>query len=111
MVIRGIYRRVDVFRCSGNIGAGDHHFGDPVFTQNSQQRTGNETGCTQAGDQDLRKNATGFCGLCVVAGGDSSLSGTLETRPFALSLYRPWPGSADMDNLLGVNRIPEKMKG
>ena len=77
MVIRCIYRRLDVFRHSGNIGAGDHYSGNPIFTQNFKQRAGKKTGGRQAGYGDLRKNATGHCCLCIVAGGDGSLYATL----------------------------------
>ncbi len=111
MVIKCIRRRIDVFRYSGNIVAGDHNSGDFIFTQNSQQRDATETGCAQAGYCDLRKNAIGLCGLCNMAGDDGSFSATLETRPFPLSLSRRRSGSADMGNLLGVNRVPEKMTG
>ena len=111
MVIKCIRRRIDVFRYSGNIVVGDHNSGDLIFTQNSQQRSRNETGCAQAGYCDLRKNAIGRCGLCNVAGGGGSFLATLETRPFPLSLSRHRPGSADLDNLLGVHRVPEKMTG
>jgi hypothetical protein len=44
-----------------------------------------------------------------MAGGDGSFSATLATRSFPLSLSRHRSGSAGMDNLLGVNRIPEEM--
>jgi len=111
MVIKCIRRRIDVFRYSGNIVVGDHNSGDFIFTQNSQQRDGDETGCTQAGYCDLREDAIGFCGLCNMAGGHGSFSATLGPRPFPLSLSRRRSGSADMDNLLGVNRIPEEMTG
>ena len=111
MVIKCILWRIDVFRYSGNIVVGDHNFGDFIFTQNSQQRTGSETGCAQAGYCDLRKNAIGPCGLRNMAGGDGGISATLGTRPFSLSLSRRRSGSADLDNLLGVNRIPEEMMG
>ena len=111
MVIKCILRRIDVFRYSGNIVVGDHNSGNLIFTQNSQQRSGNESGCAQAGYCDLRKNAIGRRGLCNMAGGGSSFPATLETRPFALSLSRHRPGSADLDNLLGVYRVPEKMTG
>ena len=111
MVIMCIRRRIDVFRYSGNIVVGDHNSGDLIFTQNSQQRDGTETGCSQACYGDLRKNAIGRCGLCNLAGGDGSFSTTLGTRPFPLSLSRRRSGSANLDNLLGVNRIPEEMTG
>ena len=111
MVIKCIRRRIDVFRYSGNIVVGNHNSGDLIFAQNSQQRSGNETGCTQAGYCDLRKNAIGRRCLCNMAGGDGSFSATLGTRPFQLSLSRRRSGSSDMDYLLGVNRIPEEMTG
>lgn len=111
MVIKCIRGRIDVFRYSGNIVAGDHNSGDFIFTQNSQQRSGTETGCAQTGYGDLRKNAIGRRGLCNMAGGGGSIPATLETRPFPLSLSRHRPGSDDLDNLLGVHRVPEKMTG
>jgi hypothetical protein len=104
-----MYRREDVFRYSGNIGAGDHNSGDLIFTQNSQQRAGKKTGCTEAGYCDFRKNATGYCCLCVMAGGAGGFYTTLGKRPFPLSLSRSRAGSVYMDNLLGVNRLPETM--
>jgi hypothetical protein len=111
MVIRCIYRREDVFRYSGNIGAGDHNSGDLIFAQNSQQRAGTKIGCTQADYCGFRKNAIGYCRLCFVAGGDGSFYTTLGKRPFPLSLSRSRPGCDYMDNLLGVNRISEEMNG
>ena len=111
MVIKCIRRRIDVFGYSGNIVVGDHNSGDLIFTQNSQQRIGSETGCAQTGYGDLRKNAIGRCGLRNMAGGDGGISATLGTRPFSLSLSRRRSGSADLDNILGVNRIPEEMMG
>jgi len=104
-------QRKDVFRYSGNIGAGDHNSGDIIFTQNSQQRAGKKTGCTQAGYCGFRKNATGYCRLSFVAGGDGSFYTTLAKRPFPLSHSRSQPGSVYMVNLLGVNRISEEMTG
>jgi hypothetical protein len=111
MVIRCIYRRIDVFRYSGNIGADDHNSGDLIFAQNFQQRAGKQTDCTQAGYCGFRKNATGYCCFCFVAGGDGSLYTTLGRGPFPLSLPRSRPGSVYLDNLLGGNRIPETMTG
>ncbi len=111
MVIRCIYWRIDVFRYSGNIGAGGHYSGDLILAQNFKQRAGKKTGFPQAGYCDFRKNATGDCGLFFVAGGDGSFYATLGKRPFPLSLSRSRPGSACMDNLLGVNRIPEEVTG
>jgi len=111
MVIRYNYRRIDVFRYSGNVGAGDHYSGNLVFAQNFKQRAGKKTGWTQAGYCDFRKNASGYCCLCLLAGGDGSIYTTLGKRPFPLSLSRSRTGSAYMDNLLGVNRIPKEMTG
>ena len=111
MVIKFIRRRIDVFRYSGNIVVGNYNSGNLVFTQNSKQRGGTETGCAQASYCDHRKNTIGHRGLCNMAGGVGSFPATLETRRFALFLYRHRPGCADLDNLLGVHRIPEKMTG
>ena len=111
MVIKCIRRRIDVFRYSGNIVVGNHNSGNLVFAQNSQQRSGTETGCAQAGDCDLRKNAIGRRGLCNLASGGGSFPATMETGSFPLPLSRHRPGSADLDNLLGVHRISEKMTG
>jgi hypothetical protein len=77
MVISRICRRIDVFRTSGNICAGDHYSGNLIFAQNFQQRAGKMTGCTQAGYCDFRKNATGYCCLCFVAGGEGSFYANL----------------------------------
>jgi hypothetical protein len=109
MVIKCIYRRIDVFRYSRNIGVDDHYSGNFIFAQNSQQRAGKKTGCTQAGYCDFRKNATGYSRFCFMAGGDGSFYATVGERTFPLSLSRSRPGSVYMDTLLGVNRIPKMM--
>jgi len=111
MVIRCIYRRIDVFRYSGNFGAADHYSGDFIFAQNFEQRAGKKIGSAQAGYGDFRENATGYCCHCFVAGGDGSFYATLDKRPYPLSLSWSRPGGAYMGNLLGVNRIPETMNG
>ena len=111
MVIRCIYRRIDVFRYSGNFGAADHYSGDFIFAQNLEQRAGKKIGRAQAGDCDFRENATGYCCLGFVAGGDGNFYATLDKRFYPLSLSRRRPGGAYMGNLLGVNRIPEEMTG
>jgi hypothetical protein len=111
MVIRCIYRRIDVFRYSGNFGAADHYSGDLIFAQDFEQRAGKKAGIPQTGYCDFRENATGYCCLCFVADGDGSFYATLGKRPYPLSLSWSRPGGAYMDNLLGVNRIPETMNG
>ena len=111
MVIRCIYWRIDVCRYSGNIGVGGPYPGNLIFTQNFKQRAGKKIGSAQTGYCDFRKNATGCCWLCFVAGGDGSVYAALGKRLLPLPLSRRRSGSAHMDNLLGVDRIPEEMTG
>ena len=111
VVIRCTDRRIDVFRYSGNTGAGGYYSGNLIFTQNLKQRAGKKTGSTPTGDCDLRDHASGDFRLRFMAGVDGSIYATMGKGSFPLSFYRNRPGSAFMANLLGVHRISEEMTG
>ncbi len=101
--------RIDVFRYSGNFGAGDHYSRDFIFTSNFESQPGDAIGQKQTGIFVKWPNAIGSGGLHTMAGFDRSLHAALETGCHYLSVCRSQPGVAALDIVLGHNRLQEKL--
>ena len=102
---RALAGRINVFRNSGNSGAGDHYSRNLISAPNPESQPRDPSGQSQAGVLIKRPNAGGTGGIHTLASFDRGLHAALEPGFHYISVCRSQPGAAALDTLLGHNRL------